>query len=274
MGQYFNLQLATDTLALDAQYLGVTPRQLQQIDVKAKAELTQYPKPQLQLTFYVQLPNTSLAAQLNWPAWRQSEVAFTDYLWEQTCLECFIAGSIVEDTATHQTTAYIEVNASPSGRYALYQFDSYRQPTCLPPKPLLQTNKKELAYINWGDVGVHDDNIHDDNGYDHLVTDPMLPLLPFLKLHPYPTLPATLITDLSRYTFVPYYRYKCSFSIPLDQLPSNLFINNSEPFSSSDIGAIHPCAILQFSNTVLYFASNHASPPDFHQRQYWTRFNY
>ncbi|WP_367105629.1 hypothetical protein [uncultured Psychrobacter sp.] len=254
MGQYFNLQLATNTLTLDAQQLDVDPQQLEQICIKVHAKLIQHPKPQLWLTFYIQLPNATLAAQLNWPAWQQQQVVFTDYLWEQTCLECFISGPTVKNNHTSQT-AYIEINASPSGSYALYQFNDYRKPSCLPPMPLIQANTKEQAYINWA---------------DDLIT-PLI--LSTAQLRSYPTLSADSIARLALMTFVPCYLYKRSFGIPLDQLPPNLFIKNNRPFNSTDIIMLHPCAVLRFNDTLLYFAPNHAIPPDFHQRQYWTHFD-
>src|SRR5690606_16421397 len=35
------------------------------------------------------------------------------------------------------------------GRYALYEFESYRNPATLPPTPLLQTDGQTRAFINW-----------------------------------------------------------------------------------------------------------------------------
>jgi hypothetical protein len=44
-----------------------------------------------------------------------------DRLWEHTCFEAFVA---VEDQ-----TGYVELNAAPSGEWALYAFASYRERT-------------------------------------------------------------------------------------------------------------------------------------------------
>jgi hypothetical protein len=44
----------------------------------------------------------------------------TDNLWQHTCFEAFIS--------TKQTTAYYEYNFSPSQQWAVYAFETYRQP--------------------------------------------------------------------------------------------------------------------------------------------------
>lgn len=247
----FTLQLATATLLSDAQQLDVTCEQLQQIRVEVSATIVQQPKPQLWLTYQIQLLAPSLAAQLSWPVWDQAQVNFIDYLWEQTCLECFIAGGSINNSdfiEKNKSTGYIEINASPNGRYALYQFDDYRTPSTLPPTPLRQTNGQTLAHINWH--------------------------APSLTIKNHPTFTAKPIASS---TMLPDYHYECSFGIPLNQLPSSLFASSDshDRFSSDDyIKLLHPCVILWFGEVDLYFAPNHASPPDFHQRRYWSRFNY
>lgn len=252
MVQTFSLQLATDTLSIDAQQLGVSPQQLQHIKVKVIATIVQYSEPCLSLTYQIQLPYTSLANQLNWPTWKQNQVGFTDYLWEHTCLECFIASPTSDKSPnTNVSTGYVEINASPNGHYALYQFDDYRSPATLPPRPLLQADKSQRAYISWSNISE--------------------------KLHPIKTFKlgsiynSTIIhTDLSTLIFTPRYRYQRSFSTPLSQLPIN-----TTPLNTSDnVGLLHPCVILWFGEVALYFAPFHASPPDFHQHRYWTPFKF
>ncbi|QNQ11527.1 DOMON-like domain-containing protein [Sphingomonas alpina] len=44
--------------------------------------------------------------------------AFTDNLWQHSCFEAFIAPGAGDD--------YTELNASPSGGWAIYEFDGYR----------------------------------------------------------------------------------------------------------------------------------------------------
>lgn len=243
MSQSFDLYLATETLADDAQQLGVTGKVLQQISVQVNATLVAQPEAYLQLEYRVTLPLKCLAAQLTWPKWHADKVGFKDYLWEQTCLECFLAGSLIssrsEDSGksakTNMTMSYIEINASPEGPYALYQFDSYRSPTTLPPRPLIYADGQTRAAIDW---------IDGNN--------------------------PKLLIDYPISTHEPYH-YQRSFRMPLD---SSTSLNRKSDYSNDAlIKYIHPCVILSFGETTLYFAPKHASPPDFHNSQYWTPFD-
>ncbi|MGE6475434.1 hypothetical protein [Psychrobacter sp. NPDC078631] len=255
MNQSFNLRLATETIAKDAQQLGVSIEELENISIEVSAEIIQQPALQLMLTYQVTLPSQILANQLNWSTWQQTQVNFTDYLWEETCLECFIAGSEIDGSkinnenivATHQiephkiplqqATAYIEINASPDGRYALYQFENYRNPAALPPVPLYETDGTTRASINWRNCK----KLVDISGESHLSKNPMVVQTPT--------------------------HYERSFSLPIIQLP-----NQQYAIANMMIEQIHPCVILWFGETDLYFASSHACPPDFHNRDYWPKF--
>ena len=242
MSQCFKLQLATTSLISDAEQIGVAIEQLHLIEVSVDVTLIEPSK--LKLTYYIRLPDSRLANLFNWSQWQQRQVKFTDYLWEQTCLECFIAGK----NSSADTTDYIEINASPSGRYALYHFSDYRQPDCMPPMPLYQANSNEQASIDW---------------INHLPTRHMFNTRNVNSL----TLAnsATVTPNcLSKLTFTAFYDYSRSFTIDLEQLPASLI--------ASGIEQLHPCVILYFDNIALYFAPKHATPPDFHQRQYWTSF--
>jgi len=243
MSHSFDLYLATETLAEDAQQLGVTVKALQQISVQVSATLVAQPEAYLQLEYRVTLPLKCLAAQLTWPKWQADKVGFRDYLWEQTCLECFLAGSLISSRSedsdkspkTNMTMSYIEINASPEGPYALYKFDSYRSPTTLPPRPLMYVDGQTRAAIDWI-----------DGNNPKLLID-------------YP------ISTHERY------HYQRSFRMPLDSLTS---LNRKSDYSNDAlIKYMHPCVILSFGATILYFAPKHASPPDFHNRQYWTPFD-
>jgi len=72
------------------------------------------------------------------------------------------------------------------------------------------------------------------------------------------------------------YLYQRSFTMPLSQLS-----NAKAVINDTGIEYIHPCVILSFATTVstrfgttaLYFAPIHASPPDFHNLQYWSIFD-
>ncbi len=264
MSQTFNLQLATDTLSIEAQRLGVRPEQLERINVTVHASIILLLEPQLHLTYQIQISDAYLAAQLNWPEWTQDNVSFTDYLWQQTCLECFIAAGSSLD--------YIEINASPSGHYALYQFQNYREPSCLPPMPLLQKDGKTTARINW---------------FDHSAKRRLTlrKVTPILNFSPSTVDTLTVASALPISTFMPCYRYERSFGVPLDQLPLSLFdsalfdnLSNKDSGNNTHtdiiyINQIHPCVILWFGESALYFAPAHASPPDFHQRSYWSNFD-
>ena len=276
MSQTFNLCLSTDTLAADAQQLGVTIEDLYNIRVEVVATLAQIyqtaqqPEWQLQLDYRVILPLKSLAAQLDWPIWQSAQVGFVDYLWEQTCLECFLAGTLIDSTSSinrdsktdinnadmNKTTAYIEINANPDGRYALYQFKSYRNPATLPPTPLLQADEQTRAFINW--TASH---CPSSNGTANPEQNPLSETIkPFID-----SLTPNITTTKT-------YLYERSFSLSLRQL------SNAKDFiDDTGIDYIHPCVILNFSTTfgttALYFAPKHASPPDFHNLHYWSVFD-
>ena len=125
MSQTFHLCLATDTLAADAQTLGVTIEDLQSIQVEVivtlaqtnqiaqTAQITrsaQQPEWRLQLDYHITLPLKSLAAQLDWPTWQPTQVGFADYLWEQTCLECFLAGGLITDRLINNSASINDIN--------------------------------------------------------------------------------------------------------------------------------------------------------------------
>ncbi len=286
MSQTFNLYLATDTLDADAKQLGVTIEDLQNIQVEVVATLaqtakrtqteqiaqsTEQPEWHLQLDYRVTLP---LEAQLDWPTWQPKQVGFADYLWEQTCLECFLAGAAINNTVSinnanemgidladgNKTSPYIEINANPDGRYALYQFKSYRNPATLPPTPLLQADGQTRAFINWTASHCFASNVIASNGNANPEQNPLSKQIkPFID-----SLTPNITTTKT-------YLYERSFSLSLSQIH-----NKEDVINDTDTGIdyIHPCVILSFSTTfgttALYFAPKHASPPDFHNLHYWS----
>lgn len=240
MNQSFNLCVATETIISDAQQLGVTVNELQRICINVSAQVIQQPSLHLRLTYQLTLPNQLLAKQLNWSVWQQAQVKFDDYLWEETCLECFIAGRLINDenlTNAQKATPYIEINANPDGRYALYQFESYRNPATLPPTPLHAADGQARASINWIN------NVKPTLRYveNPLFNDPSVANKP--------------------------HHYERSFGVSMTQLPNQQYV-----IANTVIEQIHPCVILWFGETALYFASSHPSPPDFHNRNHWSRF--
>ena len=309
MSQTFHLCLATDTLAADAQTLGVTMEDLQSIQVEVivtlaqtnqiaqTAQITQsaqQPEWYLQLDYHITLPLKSLAAQLDWPTWQPTQVGFADYLWEQTCLECFLAGGLInsrlinnsasindineigiDGVDANKTSAYIEVNASPDGRYALYEFTSYRNPATLPPTPLLQPDGQTRAFINWTASHCPLSNSAASNGIannDIANNDTANAEQNSLSAQIEPAIDSLTPNTSTANSYV----YQRSFTVPLSQL------SNAKAFiDDTGIEYIHPCVILSFATTVstrlgttaLYFAPKHASPPDFHNLQYWSIFD-
>lgn len=239
MNQFFNLVIATETLENDAQQLDVTVEELQRICVKVNAKIVRQPALQLQLTYQITLPSQMLANQLAWPTWQQARAGFADYLWEETCLECFFSGDTLSDEAATEiqdAEPYIEINANPDGRYALYKFKSYRQPATLPPTPLYEADGYTRASIEWTD----------NTNTQDIIQKPLF--------------------DKSSEAYS-LHCYERGFNVPLVEFPNQKYV-----IANTIIEQIHPCVILQLGETTLYFASNHASPPDFHNRNYWPKF--
>ncbi|WP_169392356.1 MULTISPECIES: hypothetical protein [Psychrobacter] len=139
MQQRFLLQLSQDTLQEDAKRLGVTALTLKHITIDVIAQIQKSPTPYLELNYRIELP-TPLSKYIEWSDWQADKVGFSDFLWEKTCLECFIQQN-------HQS-GYVEINAAPCGKFAVYNFLNYRTPSGLPPEPLFISNGNR-AVINW-----------------------------------------------------------------------------------------------------------------------------
>ncbi|GAA0317833.1 hypothetical protein GCM10009129_14170 [Psychrobacter aestuarii] len=175
--------------------------------------LDKQPQPTLFFDYQISIADKALAKQLAWTPWQTQRVGFTDYLWQETCLECFIAPST--------DSRYLEINAHPDGRYALYQFEHYRHPSTLPPPALIDPIQQTKAQIDW----------QPDTALDGTLTKAG-------------------------------YSYQRRFSLPL----AVLFGADH----AAHPARLHPCVILRFADSYLYFAPKHPMPPDFHDRQYWT----
>ena len=241
MKQTFDLCLSTDNIANDVKQLGVSVDDLKHIGINVSAQVIQQPALCLQLTYQITVPNQILVHKLHCPVWQSKRAGFSDYLWEETCLECFIAGDSLIDrhaTESQQTAPYIEINASPDGRYALYNFKSYRNPATLPPTPLYKDDGCTPVSIDW---------------VNH--TEPSIMSFKEVSHN------ASAVMD-------EHCDYERIFTIPLNQLSNQQYAIQNLP-----IEQIHPCVILQFGETALYFASSHASPADFHNRQHWSTFS-
>lgn len=176
-------------------------RHAQQFNAHRRARASVDAAPRLYLSYFIQhsgsektTDSSNLAAAVGWLDWQLQQVSFCDYLWEQTCLECFIGGP---------TTEYVEINASPAGAFALYHFSDYRQPDTMPPPPLYDQSQASVhlkpgAYQQRASIDWQSDMLQ------HLVDDALayplaaalsrhyslqlaqLPsvLLPFSQLHP------------------------------------------------------------------------------------------
>src|SRR5699024_1157946 len=147
---------------------------------------------------------------------------FADYLWEQTCLECFLAGRLINSAVSinennNKTNPYLEINASPDGCYALYQFADYRNPATLPPTPLLQGDGQTRASMDWTATPFSVSNAADNAT---LQADSMIT----------PSFNNSLIADAKTYHF------ERSFYLSLNQL-SQVQTTNDE----IDIEYLHPC---------------------------------
>ncbi len=92
----------------------------------------------LTLYFIIEIPK-NLTQKISWYPFSAENMTFKNYLWEDTCLECFLG--------KQGENGYIEINASPKGHYAVYQFSDYRTPSSLPPTPLQTTQGQ--GKIEW-----------------------------------------------------------------------------------------------------------------------------
>lgn len=132
MQQRFKLSLLQETIADDAAALNVKASLLTDIAIEVMAHIEARMRPYLWLDYQISLPKPLLAL-IDWEDWRKENAVFSDFLWEKTCLECFLQFS--------KQSGYVEINAAPSGEFAIYQFLDYRTPNQLPPKPLLLNDK-------------------------------------------------------------------------------------------------------------------------------------
>lgn len=176
-------------------------RQAEQFNAHRRAKASVDAAPRLYLSYFIHhsesentADSSNLAAAVGWLDWQQQQVAFCDYLWEQSCLECFIGGP---------TTDYVEINANPAGAFALYHFSDYRQPDTMPPPPLYNHspcngNSKPVAYQQRASIDWQSDmlqNLVDDASayplasalsrhFSLQLAQLPAPLLPLSQLHP------------------------------------------------------------------------------------------
>ena len=162
----------------------------------------------LNLSFFIEKHNIEKNNHhFDFPDFSIRNTEVTDFLWQDTCLECFFSNG---------KENYIEINASPNGAYAIYQFDGYRTPNQLPPQHA--------------------------KGYQFYWQRDDLNLPNFYHRH---------INLLSH-----------------QELGARILIVTME--------AINPCVILYQTingeKQPIYYAVNHANPPDFHDKTHLISF--
>lgn len=157
-----------------------------------------------------------------------------DFLWQSTCLECFIAGT-TSDGQPNKSQQYIEINIASNGQSQIYHFDDYRTPECLPPRKL--NNLPIIHNYLQQNLATHDPN-----------ASYLLEITPIANMAD-----GTIIDNQAVFT-----RQVSMDLSPLTQIWQSLTL-------------IHPTVILQHRNslTQLFFAPIHANPPDFHKYELW-----
>lgn len=158
-----------------------------------------------------------------------TQIKRQDNLWEKNCLECFVALS--------EDSEYLEVNVSPNGAYNIYRFDDYRSPKNMPP---IQDTLASL----WIPIALPTS-----------ITTPITTSTPMTPMPNDHSQQASQQTNWhSRHVAIKLGDYR------------QLYARQNK---IARFHQIHPCVILYRDDQPIYYAPHHASPPDFHDRQYW-----
>ncbi|WP_230660534.1 hypothetical protein [Psychrobacter sp. I-STPA10] len=167
-----------------------------------------------------------------------------DFLWQSTCLECFIAGDTSDKQAT-DAQQYIEINVASSGHYAIYHFDDYRTPNMMPPRCLISLPKIQ-KYLQSDSQNSNQNSL--SNPPDLLTVT---------------TVDDEVINNAFTTNKMVFGRTVSIDLSPLMQIWHCLTL-------------IHPTVILQHqhSQQLLYFAPKHTNPADFHQQQLWSNIDF
>lgn len=168
------------------------------------------------------------------------QVKPADFLWQSTCLECFLAGT-TSDKPMSESQQYIEINIATNGQHAIYHFDDYRSPASMPPRKLTT-------------LPIIQDYLQSNS--DSLQQQPLLTVSSATNLPE--------ITSTNPCTNQVVFTRQISMSLsPLTKLWTNLSL-------------ICPTVILKHQNSeqLLYFAPHHTSPPDFHQQALWSNIHF
>lgn len=159
-----------------------------------------------------------------------------DFLWEKSCYELFLAFE------KGKNSPYVEINFSPSGEFNLYQFDSYRMPQQIPPRRLDITESQRQNLLNF--YRVSDDNLP---VFWQNSLSPKLNLTQSLEKN-YP-----LSKDSHRLVML----------LDIQRLAELLKVKTEDKIW------LNPCAVFKGEQELVYFAHQHANPPNFHDKNNW-----
>lgn len=162
-----------------------------------------------------------------------------DFLWQHSCYELFLAFDNAKDSP------YLEINVSPSGAFNLYHFDGYRTPQQMPPRRLTITANQRQSLLNFYRVS-HDNSpiVWQNSLSDYLNLTQLIE-----KNYP-------LQAENHRLVMV----------LDIKKLTEILQINQAKVMERI---WLNPCAVFKGAQGLVYFAHQHASPPDFHNKNYW-----
>lgn len=144
-----------------------------------------------------------------------------DFLWEETCFECFFGKS---------DGSYIELNLSPDGRYALYQFSGYRTPNQMPPMSL---HTQDLPITT---LSTYTFNVPKDSKLQDLERIPLFYQKPLIAL---------------RVVLLSYASCNEALMTPYRIQPCVIIKDSIKDLDT------------------LYYAPRHTNPPDFHKQALW-----
>ncbi len=156
-----------------------------------------------------------------------------DFLWNAPCFECFFSMN------NEANSPYLEVNFSPIGYFNIYHFDSYRNPNHIPPRQLNNITFNIQQDINFF------------NG---------------LNQQFWQKCPADMYCFLENLTNLSEKKHLLIMCVRLSAISHTLVNDN---FNKTLF--INPCLVAQTSHQLSYWATQHAQPPDFHDKTHWLK---
>lgn len=159
-----------------------------------------------------------------------------DFLWENHCYELFLAFD------NQPNSPYLEINFAPTGEFNLYHFDGYRSPTQMPPRRLQATPKERQQLINCYNVR------HDWHAVFWQDSLPHQQAMRGIVENHHPL-------DENTHRLVMLIDVKLLAKLLGVKITDKIWVN--------------PCAVFKGEKETFYFAHQHASPPDFHDKKNW-----